>query len=162
VSGEADKTADHDELPRGDDRRGGEPLLEARFAERRLKQLVQPFARAAPGLVGSTAAFVGLVVATIVWVALGPFVDFSSGWLLVPSAVASILALLLVVLLQYSQNRDTRALQLKLDEVIRAVGAARSDLLRLERLSDEELTEIEREFDRLRHSRNVRQEPPAR
>ena len=75
---------------------------------------------------------------------------FSDGWLLVPSALASIVALLLVVLLQYSQNRDTRALQLKLDEVIRSQAEARTHLLGLERLSDEELTKIEQEFQQLR------------
>lgn len=101
-------------------------------------------------MVGSATAFIGVVVATLAWVALGPLFEFSDGWLLVPSAVASIVALLLVVLLQYSQNRDTRALQLKLDEVIRAIGEARTDLLRLERLSDEELAQIETEFDKLR------------
>jgi len=100
--------------------------------------------------VGSTEAFIATVAATLVWLAIGPFVGFSDAWLLVPSAVASILALLLVVLLQYSQNRDTRALQLKLDEVIRAVAEARTHLVRVERLSDQELTEIETEFDRLR------------
>jgi low affinity Fe/Cu permease len=115
-----------------------------------LRHLARELARHAPGIVGSSAAFIGLVATTLVWVALGPVFDFSDGWLLVPSAVASIVALLLVVLLQYSQNRDTRALQLKLDEVIRAVAEARTDLLRLERLSDEELTEIETEFDQLR------------
>jgi len=116
-----------------------------------LKTRVDTIARAAPGAVGSSAAVVGLVAATILWIALGPLFDFSDAWLLVPSAIASIAALLLVALLQYSQNRDTRALQLKLDEVIRAVGEARTDLLRLERMSDEELTQIENEFDRLRH-----------
>jgi low affinity Fe/Cu permease len=116
-----------------------------------LKQRVDRIARGAPGAVGSSSAVVGLVAATVVWLALGPVFGFSDAWLLVPSAVASIAALLLVALLQYSQNRDTRALQLKLDEVIRAVGEARTDLLRLERLSDEELAQIETEFDRLRH-----------
>jgi low affinity Fe/Cu permease len=85
-----------------------------------------------------------------VWLALGPAFGFSSGWLLVPSAVASIVALLLVVLLQYSQNRDTRALQLKLDEVIRAVGEARTELVRLEELPDDQLAGIERDFRDLR------------
>src|SRR5215212_10008956 len=112
---------------------------------------VDRVARGAPAAVGSTVAVIALAAATIVWLAVGPLFDFSDGWLLVPSAVASIAALLLVALLQYSQNRDTRALQLKLDEVIRAVGEARTDLLRLERMSDEELTQIENEFDRLRH-----------
>jgi low affinity Fe/Cu permease len=115
-----------------------------------LKELVRLVARVAPGIVGSTAAFIGVVVTTVAWMALGPLFDFSDAWLLVPSAVASIVALLLVVLLQYSQNRDTRALQLKLDEVIRAIGEARTHLLRLERLSDEELAQIESEFDKLR------------
>jgi low affinity Fe/Cu permease len=107
-------------------------------------------ARRAPELVGSPWTFVIALAATLVWLAVGPFVDFSDGWLLVPSAVASIVALLLVVLLQYSQNRDTRALQLKLDEVIRSMGDARTHLVRLERMSDEELLEIETEFERLR------------
>jgi low affinity Fe/Cu permease len=97
--------------------------------------------------VASVAAVISL---TVIWLAAGPFVGFQSRWLLIPSGVASILAFILVVLLQYSQNRDTRALQLKLDEVIRAVGDARSDLLQLERLSDEELAEVEREFEHIR------------
>jgi len=107
-------------------------------------------ARVAPGLIGSTSAFTCVLAATLAWLALGPVFDFSDGWLLVPSAVASIVALILVVLLQYSQNRDTRALQLKLDEVIRSMSEARTQLVRLERLSDEELERIEEEFEELR------------
>jgi low affinity Fe/Cu permease len=57
---------------------------------------------------------------------------------------------ILVVLLQYTQNRDTRSIQLKLDELIRSLTAARTQLVRLENLSDEELDELEREFRRLR------------
>ena len=107
-------------------------------------------ARFAPGLIGSTSAFICVLAATLVWLALGPVFEFSDGWLLVPSAAASIVALILVVLLQYSQNRDTRALQLKLDEVIRSMSEARTHLVRLERLSDEELERIEEEFEGLR------------
>jgi len=118
-----------------------------------LKLRLQAFARRAPAIVGSTAAFLIMLLATLVWVAVGPLTGYSDTWLLVPSAVASILALLLVVLLQYSQNRDTRALQLKLDEVIRAVAEARTQLVRVEQLSDQELTEIETEFDRMREAR---------
>ena len=58
--------------------------------------------------------------------------------------------MILVVLLQYTQNRDTRSIQLKLDELIRSLTAARTQLVRLENLSDEELDELEREFRRLR------------
>jgi len=115
---------------------------------------LQEFARRTPAVVGSTTAFLVTLLATLVWAAIGPFTGFSDTWLLVPSAVASIVALLLVVLLQYSQNRDTRALQLKLDEVIRAVADARTHLVRVEQLSDQELTEIETEFDRMREAQS--------
>jgi low affinity Fe/Cu permease len=111
---------------------------------------VRELARAAPALVGSTAAVVGLVAATALWIAWGFFVGFSDQWLLVPSAIASILALLLVVLLQFSQNRDTRAVQIKLDELIRAVEHGRNHLLRLEQLPDEAIESLETEFEQLR------------
>jgi low affinity Fe/Cu permease len=120
---------------------------------RKLSGAAQAAARGAPRVIGSTGAFVILCAAMVVWLALGPVVGFSSGWLLVPSALASIVALLLVVLLQYSQNRDTRALQLKLDEVIRSVADARDDLVRLEERPDEELAGIEREFRNLPRNR---------
>jgi len=116
---------------------------------RTVQRFAVALARAAPGWIGSPATVVGLLAATVVWLALGPLFAFSDAWLLVPSAVASIVALLLVALLQHSQNRDTRALQLKLDELLRAVGDARADLVRVERRPDEELAQIEQEFDRM-------------
>jgi low affinity Fe/Cu permease len=115
-----------------------------------LRRILRGLARGTPAIVGSSAAFLALLAVTAAWLATGPLFDFSDAWLLVPSAVASIVALLLVVLLQYSQNRDTRALQLKLDEVIRAVADGRTYLLGLERLPDEQLREIESEFEQLR------------
>jgi low affinity Fe/Cu permease len=121
---------------------------------RSVQRFAAALARAAPGWIGSPAIFVGLLAATVVWLALGPAFGFSDSWLLVPSAVASIVALLLVALLQHSQNRDTRALQLKLDELLRAVAEARADLVRVERRSDEELAEIEEEFDRLQEEQD--------
>jgi low affinity Fe/Cu permease len=113
---------------------------------------IRELARRAPGIIGSNGAVIGLLVATALWAASGPFFGFSDQWLLVPSAVASILALLLVVLLQFSQNRDTRALQLKLDELIRAVGEGRNHLVRLEQLPDEAIAGLETEFEQLRES----------
>jgi low affinity Fe/Cu permease len=106
--------------------------------------------RRAPTLIGSSVSFLLLCATLVAWVALGPVVDFSDKWLFIPSTAASLAALVLVVLLQYSQNRDTRALQLKLDEVIRAVGQARTELVRLEELPDEQLAAIEADFRRLR------------
>src|ERR687883_469848 len=101
-------------------------------------------------LVGSPLAFLaalGLVAAWVVW---GFFAHFSDRWLLVPSAVASVIAFVIVFSLQYTQNRDTRAIQLKLDEILRANERARSELVKLERFSDEELGQIEDEIVKLR------------
>jgi low affinity Fe/Cu permease len=67
-----------------------------------------------------------------------------------PATVTSVGAFLLVLLLQYTQNRDTRAIQLKLDELIRSLDHARTQLVRLEQLSDEELAQIEEEFQEIR------------
>jgi low affinity Fe/Cu permease len=115
-----------------------------------VKGAAAELARRAPGVIGSSGAFLLLTAVTVGWAVCGFLVGFSDAWLLVPSAVASIVALLLVVLLQYSQNRDTRALQLKLDELIRAVGESRDDFVRLEQLNDAEISRIAAEFDRLR------------
>ena len=102
-------------------------------------------------MVGSPWTFLTIVVLVVVWVATGPAFGWSTGWALWPATVTSIGAFLLVVLLQYSQNRDTRAVQLKLDEVIRAVADARTQLVRLEHLPDEAIAEIEDEFEQIRH-----------
>jgi low affinity Fe/Cu permease len=115
-----------------------------------MREAATELARRAPGVIGSSGAFLLLSVMTVGWALSGFYTGFSDAWLLVPSAVASIVALLLVVLLQYSQNRDTRALQLKLDELIRAVGDSRDHFVRLEQLNDAEIAHIAAEFDRLR------------
>jgi low affinity Fe/Cu permease len=104
----------------------------------------------APTLVGSPWMFLTAVLATLAWIATGALFDWSEGWVLWPATVTSVGAFLLVLLLQYSQNRDTRAIQLKLDEVIRSVDSARTQLVRLEHLSDEELDRIEDEFAELK------------
>jgi low affinity Fe/Cu permease len=104
----------------------------------------------APELVGSPFTFLVALGVTIAWVASGPLFGWSSDWVLWPATVTSVGAFLLVMLLQYSQNRDTRSIQLKLDEILRASERARSELVKLERLSDEELGQIEEEIVELR------------
>lgn len=111
---------------------------------------LRSLARRAPEVVGSPFAFLLAAGATVVWILTGPLFGFSDQWVLWPATLSSVVTFLIVFLLQYSQNRDTRALQLKLDELIRGLGEARTHLVRLEHLSDEELAEIEREFVRLR------------
>src|SRR5919206_1030304 len=113
-------------------------------------RLIKRIAARTPELVGSPWAFLTAIVLTGAWVVWGFFAPFSDTWLLVPSAVASVITFLIVFSLQYTQNRDTRAIQLKLDEILRANERARSQLVKLERLSDEELTAIETEIVKLR------------
>jgi low affinity Fe/Cu permease len=83
-------------------------------------------------------------------VAGGFAAGWTDTWLLWPSAIASVVTFVIVFSLQYTQNRDTRAIQLKLDEILRGTERARSQLVKLERLSDEELTQIEDEIVALR------------
>jgi low affinity Fe/Cu permease len=101
-------------------------------------------------LVGSFWSFVAALTFLIVWTAVGPAFGFSDTWQLVLNTVASVVAFLLVFLIQYSQNRDARAIQLKLDELLRSLSQPRTGLVRLEQLSDKELDQLEREFERLR------------
>jgi low affinity Fe/Cu permease len=112
--------------------------------------LIRRIALRTPELVGSPRAFFGAIVLAGIWVVVGPFVAFSDTWLLWPSAIASVVTFLIVFSLQYTQNRDTRAIQLKLDEILRATEHARTQLVKLERLSDEELAQVEQEILELR------------
>ena len=127
-----------------------------------MQRLFRNFARRAPGIAGSPWTFLTTLAATIAWVASGAFFHWSGGWVLWPATVTSVGAFLLVLLLQYTQNRDTRAIQLKLDELIRSFDQARTQLIRLERLSDEELAQIEEEFQELRTEQQDVAEQPRR
>lgn len=102
---------------------------------------------------GSPMAFTGVVALTLIWLCVGPSVGFSDTWQLTMNTIASQVTFLIAFLLQNTQNRDTRALQLKLDELIRASDRARGELIRLEELSDEQLSKLEEEFERFRQRR---------
>lgn len=115
-----------------------------------MRRAARRLAAASPRFVGSPLTFVIGLAVTLAWLLSGPFFHWSDNWILVPATATSIGAFLLVLLLQYSQNRDTRALQLKLDELIRSLAQARTHLVRLENLTDEELEQIESEFSALR------------
>jgi low affinity Fe/Cu permease len=86
----------------------------------------------------------------LAWALTGPIFHFSDTWQLVINTGTTILTFLMVFLIQNTQNRDARAIQLKLDELIRAMGKARNSLLDLESLSDEELDQLTEEFRRFR------------
>ena len=97
-----------------------------------------------------------VVVVTAMWLAAGPAFHFSDTWQLTMNTFASQVTFLIAFLLQNTQNRDTRSLQLKLDELLRATQGARTSLVNLERLSDEELAHLKEEFERISQSRAER------
>ncbi|HEY2017995.1 MAG TPA: low affinity iron permease family protein [Bryobacteraceae bacterium] len=111
-----------------------------------MRERFRLFARAAADGVGSPAAFLLGVLFTLVWALTGPYFHFSDTWQLVINTVTSVGTFLVVFLIQNTQNRDAKVMHLKLDELIRAVRTARTELVQMEALSDEELDELQKEF----------------
>ena len=99
--------------------------------------------------VGTPGAFLLALLCIIVWAVLGPLFHFSDTWQLVINTATTIITFLMVFLIQNTQNRDTKALHLKLDELLRGVAGARTSLVSLESLSDEELDRLQEQFERL-------------
>jgi low affinity Fe/Cu permease len=106
-------------------------------------------ARAIAQAVGHPVAFVAALAIVVVWALSGPLFDFSDTWQLVINTGTTIVTFLMVFLIQNTQNRDTVAIQLKLDELIRVTEGAHIALLDLEELSDHELAEIHRRYEAL-------------
>jgi low affinity Fe/Cu permease len=101
-------------------------------------------------LVGSPWAFALSCLTILIWLLMGPFFHYSDTWQLIINTSTTIITFLMVFLIQNTQNRDARALHLKLDELIRATHAARNSLLNLEAMSDEEMDHLENEFNKLK------------
>ena len=117
--------------------------------ERTMNGFFSAFARRAADIMGSPWAPAVVVVLVGLWVVTGLHFGFSAAWLAVFSASTSTASLIIVLLLQASQHRATRAIQLKLNELLRAVETARTDLVHLEHRSDEELSAVQQEFAHL-------------
>jgi low affinity Fe/Cu permease len=107
------------------------------------------FAHRTSETVGSAWAFIAAVIVIIAWAVTGPMFGFSDTWQLVINTGTTIITFLMVFLIQNTQNRDAKAIHLKLDELIRSLKGARNGLINLEELSDEELKELQQEFQRL-------------
>jgi low affinity Fe/Cu permease len=108
------------------------------------------FAQRASVLLGSAWAFCGAVLVIVVWLVTGPTFHFSDTWQLIINTATTVVTFLMVFLIQNTQNRDAKAMHLKLDELIRAVKGARNQLVDLEELSDNDLKKLEEQFRRLR------------
>lgn len=104
------------------------------------------FAHKISNVVGSAWSFLIAVLVIIVWAVTGPMFDYTDTWQLVINTGTTIVTFLMVFLIQNTQNRDARAIHLKLDELLRAVADARTGLANLEELSDEELDKLQAEF----------------
>jgi low affinity Fe/Cu permease len=114
-----------------------------------MDEFFRKFAHTASIAVGSPLAFLLGVLTVLVWGVTGPAFRYSDTWQLVINTGTTIVTFLMVFLIQNTQNRDAKAMHLKLDELIRAVGSARNRLVHLEDLSDAELSSLEKEFKRL-------------
>jgi low affinity Fe/Cu permease len=121
-----------------------------------MKETFRKLAQRCAQAVGSPAAFLLAVLATAVWAASGRFYNYSDTWQLVINTGTSVATLLIVFLIQNTQNRDARVVQLKLDELIRALQPARTHLVQMEELSDEELEVLQKEFQSFRDNANSR------
>lgn len=104
---------------------------------------------------GSAGVFLGAILIILVWGSTGSLFNFSDTWQLVINTGTTIVTFLMVFLIQNTQNRDTKAIQLKLDELIHANKSARDSFVGLEDLTDEELLELDREFKRLSEKSEV-------
>jgi len=121
--------------------------------------LFQSLAARASSVVGSKWAFLTATVIVVVWATVGPAFNYSDTWQLVINTATTIVTFLMVFLIQNTQNRDARAIHLKLDEIIRAIDVAGNDMIDIEKLSDQELETLSRKFEIIRREYQSRRRP---
>jgi len=124
-----------------------------------MREVFRRFSGRTAESVGSPAAFVIGLTLIVLWALTGPLFGYSDSWQLVVNTATTIITFLMVFLIQATQNRDARAIHLKLDELIRGVKGARTAMVALENSTDEELAEFQEEFDRLHRRLTVRPKP---
>lgn len=115
-----------------------------------MNTIFRKFAKWVSSVAGSPYVFVFAIVIVGIWALLGPMFGYSDSWQLVINTGTTILTFLMVFLIQNTQNRDSHAVHLKLDELIKAVDAARNQLIDIEDNSDEVIATFEEEFESMR------------
>lgn len=115
-----------------------------------MHELFRRVARRISLAIGTPITFMLAVATIIAWAIMGPVFGYSNTWQLIINTSTTIITFLVVFLIQNTQNHDSRALHLKLDELLRAVKRARTSMVDLEEMTDEELARLEAEFRRLR------------
>jgi low affinity Fe/Cu permease len=114
-------------------------------------------------LVGSAWAFLLAACSVVIWGLVGPYYHYSDTWQLVINTATTILTFLIVFLIQNTQNRDAKAIHLKLDELIRSTKKAHNEMIDIEKLSDSELKQLEARYQQIREECEQRrkQQPAA-
>src|SRR6478752_100286 len=115
-----------------------------------VRDAFRSFAQRSSSVLGSAWSFCGAVLIIVLWLVTGPTFHFSDTWQLIINTATTVVTFLMVFLIQNTQNRDAKAMHLKLDELIRAVKGARNQLVDLENLSDDDLKKLEQQFQALR------------
>ena len=141
------------------------PFTEAReqvIASSAIHLWFSRFASRAAQLVGQAYMFLLAVAVIIAWALIGPYFHFSDTWQLIINTGTTIITFLVVFLIQNTQNRDAKALHLKLDELIRSHTPASNDLIDIEKLSDEELRELEKRYELIRKEIEARKNKEGR
>lgn len=134
----------------------GRPSLSARFTS---------FCAAAAQVTGSAKAFIAALLLILAWGITGPYYHYSDTWQLVINTATNLITFIMVFLIQNTQNRDAKAINLKLNEVIHSITHASNEMIDIERLSDEELDRLDKHYSRIREAaqrrRGAHRQTPA-
>src|SRR5690606_27339259 len=114
-----------------------------------MQEIFRKFASKTSKIAGSAWAFVLAILAVIVWAVTGPLFHYSNTWQLAVNTGTTILTFLMVFLIQNTQNRDSKAMHIKLDELLKNATGARTSFVNIEEISDEKLEELQVEFQQL-------------
>ena len=129
-------------------------MLDRRWIATRINRLLEQFSESATRYSGSSWAFALAAALIIVWILSGPMFGFSDTWQLVINTGTTIITFLMVFLIQRAQNKETAAMQLKLNELVAAVKGASNRLIDLEDWKEEELVELHEHYKRLSYLAN--------
>jgi low affinity Fe/Cu permease len=117
----------------------------------RMNQWFASVAQTTAKLAGSSPVFVAVCGVILVWLLTGPIFNWSDTWQLVINTVTNIVSMLMVFLIQNTQNRESAALQLKVDELLRAIRGAQNSFINLEALTEEDLQRIKQQYAAMAH-----------
>jgi low affinity Fe/Cu permease len=114
------------------------------------------FATRVSAIAGSSWIFMLACLGIVVWLFTGPYFHYSDTWQLIINTATTVITFLMVFLIQNTQNRDTLAMNLKLDEIIRSIRHAHNEMINIEKLSDEELADLAKHYERIREEHDHR------